>query len=144
MQVKFYDLNTIDDSLLEFAVIFAKYQNKEIYVKHKARSTWEISGGRRELNEAIDKTARRELYEETGARSFSMIPLLIYSVINDTSEESFGALYYAEVTGIGEIIPESEIGEICFLDELPGELTYPAIQPELYRRALTELSRIIG
>lgn len=144
MQVQFYESNTVEDSLLKFAVIFAKYQGMDIYVRHKARRTWEIPGGRRELNEAIDETARRELYEETGARSFSMIPLSIYSVTHDGSEESFGALYYSEVTEIGELMSDSEIGEICFLNELPEELTYPAIQPELYRRALKELSRGIG
>ncbi|MFC3749850.1 NUDIX domain-containing protein [Paenibacillus sp. GCM10012306] len=140
MQVKFYDLNTIDDSRLKYAVIFARYQNKSIYVKHKERNTWEIPGGRREINEDIHETARRELYEETGALTFNIAPLLIYSVTNDNSEETFGGLYYSEVTELGDLMPESEIGEICFLEELPRELTYPVIQSELHRRAIKELS----
>ncbi|MFF2015026.1 NUDIX domain-containing protein [Paenibacillus sp. NPDC058177] len=118
MQVKFYDLNTIEDSCLKYAVIFARYQNKSIYVKHKERDTWEIPGGRREVNEDIHETARRELYEETGALSFNIVPLLIYSNTHDNSDESFGGLFYSE-------------------------LTYPAIQPELHRRVIKELSSTI-
>ena len=64
--VRFY--NTVDDSLLKFAVIVAKSNGKWVFCKHKERSnTYECPGGHREAGEAIDDTAKRELYEETGA-----------------------------------------------------------------------------
>ena len=78
MAVYFYD--KIEDSLLKFAVIFAKYKGKYIFCKHKKRDTLEIPGGHREKSEAIDETARRELREETGAIHFDMKPICVYSL----------------------------------------------------------------
>ncbi|WP_223068353.1 NUDIX hydrolase [Paenibacillus caui] len=140
MYVTFYDFTSIDDSRLKFAVILTKYNNQWIYVKHKERTTWEIPGGRREVNEAIDETARRELYEETGAISFSLRPLCAYSVRQDNGEESYGGFYYSEVKEIGQLPTGSEIGQVSFMKEMPKDLTYPEIQPKLYNRALQILS----
>lgn len=82
-------------------------------------------------NEAIDDTAKRELVEETGAIKFSMHPLCIYSVvgknrINETGEETFGKLYYAEIESFAEEI-HSEIEKTVLLDSLPTNWTYPLI-----------------
>jgi 8-oxo-dGTP diphosphatase len=140
MQITFYDLDIIFDVKLKYAVILTRYNNEWIYVKHKERQTWEIPGGRREPNEPIEETARRELYEETGALSFSLLPLFVYSVKLDSGDESYGCLYYSEVKEIGQLPPESEIGQVSFMKELPKDLTYPTIQPELYNKALLKLS----
>ena len=64
-KVNFYD--SIDDSMLKFAVIIAKHNGKWVFCKHRERSTWEVPGGHREQGEDILETAKRELYEETGA-----------------------------------------------------------------------------
>ena len=100
MIVKFYD--TIDDSLLKFAVIISRSNGKWVYCKHKERDTYEIPGGRRESGESILETAKRELYEETGAVEYSIRPICAYSVsgktrANESGEESFGMLYSAEI-----------------------------------------------
>lgn len=47
MNVKFYD--TIDDNLLTFAVIISRSDNKWVICKHKERDTFEVPGGRREI-----------------------------------------------------------------------------------------------
>ena len=70
MEVKFYE--NIDDDSLDFAVIIAKYDDKWVFCKHKERDTYEVPGGHRESGETIEETAKRELYEETGARDFLM------------------------------------------------------------------------
>ena len=57
MKVQFYD--EVDDSLLKFAVIISKSNNKWVFCKHKQRDTFEIPGGRREENEQIPETAKR-------------------------------------------------------------------------------------
>ena len=80
LKVNFYELNTIEDNKLLFAVIMAKYNGHWIYVRHKERQMWEIPGGHREINENINDTASRELFEETGAKLFNITPVCIYSV----------------------------------------------------------------
>lgn len=141
MEVKFYD--SITDELLKFAVIISKSNGKWVFCKHKERDTLEVPGGHREANESIDETARRELCEETGATKFVITPICVYSVtgkskVNDSGEESFGMLYFADITAFEKEI-HSEIEKVVLLDELPTEWTYPLIQPlliEEYERRL--------
>ncbi|EQB90413.1 8-oxo-dGTP pyrophosphatase MutT (NUDIX family)/NTP pyrophosphatase (non-canonical NTP hydrolase) [Clostridium punense] len=133
LKVNFYDLNSVEEDKLKFAVIAAEYKDKWILVKHKERETWEIPGGHREERENICVTASRELIEETGAKDFSMIPICIYSV--DRGEgESYGQLFYSKVHHLGKL-PEFEIDEIKLFDNIPENLTYPLIQPHLLKKA---------
>ncbi len=130
MSVNFYE--TVEDSLLKFAVIVAKTNGKWVFCKHKSRDTLEIPGGHREPNENIIDTAKRELIEETGAIDFDLKPICVYSVIekdNFNGEETFGLLCYADIKSFGEI--NSEIERIIITDELPTNWTYPTIQPYL-------------
>ena len=43
LEVKFYD--SIDDSLLKFAVIISQSNGKWVFCKHKERDTFEVPGG---------------------------------------------------------------------------------------------------
>ena len=100
INVNFYE--TVDDALLKFAVIIAKSDGKWVICKHRERDTYEVPGGHREEGEDIIETAKRELKEETGALVFDLKPLCVYSVtgktqLNETGEESFGLLCYAEI-----------------------------------------------
>ncbi len=133
IDVKFFD--SVDDSLLKFAVIMARYKNGWLFCRHKQRTTWEIPGGHREPGEAIDDTAKRELYEETGAIQFDLRQIGTYGVCAD-GVTTYGMLYYADVQTLGELPPEMEIGEIMVSHELPENLTYPQIQPALYEKTL--------
>ena len=133
MVVKFYDV--VQDSLLKFAVIISRYNGKWVFCKHKERSTYEVPGGHREAGENILDTAKRELYEETGATNFDIKPVCVYSVTafdNFDGQETFGMLYFADIK---EFEPElhSEIEKIEFFSELPNNWTYPLIQPKLIK-----------
>lgn len=130
MTVKFYD--EAEDSLLKFAVIVSKYNGKWVFCKHKQRETLEVPGGHREIGEKIGETAKRELYEETGAVDFKIKPICVYSVISDDidAEETFGMLYFADIKAFESEL-HSEIEKIYLLDDLPSEWTYPLIQPKL-------------
>ena len=129
--VRFYDV--IDDSLLKFAVIITKSAGKWVFCKHRERTTYEVPGGHREAGELIEETARRELYEETGALEYTIVPVCAYSVQKDSGQETFGMLYYAEVTSFEEEL-HSEIEKIVLTEELPENWTYPDIQPQLIEK----------
>lgn len=134
-KVNFYD--TIDDSLLKFAVIISRHNGKWVFCKHKKRNTWEIPGGHRETGENILETAKRELQEETGAITFDMTPICIYSVTapdNFNGMETFGKLFFADIHTFEEEL-HSEIEKIAIMDELPIDWTYSEIQPKLLEEA---------
>lgn len=136
MEVKFYD--TVNDELLKFAVIISQSNGKWVFCKHKERDTYEVPGGHRETGENILETAKRELQEETGAVKYEIKPICVYSVtgktrVNDTGEESFGMLYFAEITEFAKEL-HSEMEKVILMDELPENWTYPSIQPKLIEK----------
>ncbi|MBQ5782984.1 MAG: NUDIX domain-containing protein, partial [Oscillospiraceae bacterium] len=100
-----------------------------VLCKHRQRNTYECPGGHRECGENITETAKRELWEETGAVRYDLNPVCVYSVRDDT-KETFGMLYFAEISGF-EPLPQLEIENIEFFKELPSAWTYPDIQPIL-------------
>lgn len=140
--VRFY--SNIEDNKLGFAVIVAKYKGKWVLCKHKDRDTYEFPGGHREAGEDILETAKRELYEETGAVNYIIEPVSIYSycgidgVIEDDIE-TFGKLYYADIIKIGKL-PNFEIERIELFGRLPDNWTYPEIQPKLLERIALDKS----
>ena len=134
ISVKFYE--EVNDELLHFAVIISKTNGKWVFCKHKDRDTYEIPGGHREKNEAIIDTAKRELYEETGAIEFNLKPICVYSVVGKTSptSESCGMLYFADIKSFENEL-HNEIEKIFITDDLIENWTYPAIQPFLVEEA---------
>ena len=78
--------------------------------------------------------------DRTGAVEFNLFPVSIYSVIgktrvNETGEESFGMLYYAEIIRFDDI-PASEIEKVVLFSQIPNQLTYPLIQPKLIEKVI--------
>lgn len=133
MKVNFYE--TADEKLLKFAVIISQHNGKWVFCKHKERNTYELPGGHREQNESILETAKRELYEETGALQFDITPICVYSVIgknrvNQTGEETYGMIFFANIKTFENEL-NSEMESVSFFDNLPTEWTYPLIQPML-------------
>ena len=135
VKVNFYD--NVADELLKFAVIISKTDGKWVFCKHKDRNTYEVPGGHREAGENIIDTAKRELYEETGATEFDIKPVCVYSVIaedNYDGEETFGMLYYADIKSFEPEL-HSEIEKIIITEDLVSDWTYPLIQPRLLEEA---------
>lgn len=135
VKVNFYD--SIEDELLKFAVIISKTDGKWVFCKHKERDTYEVPGGHREPGENILDTAKRELYEETGAIDFEIKPICVYSVIapdNFDGVETYGMLYYADIKSFEKEL-HSEIERILITEELVEKWTYSHIQPKLIEEA---------
>ena len=135
-QVAFY--KKADDELLQFAVIAAKYQGRWVLCKHKERSTWEFPGGHREAGETIEAAAVRELYEETGAAEYRMVPVSVYSVTDQAQSgekqaKSLGMLFYAEISRFDQLPPAFEMEKIECFEKPPDNWTYPEIQPLLFQ-----------
>ena len=101
-----------------FSVIAVRENGAWLLVRHSARKTWELPGG------------RRELYEETGALRFRLCACGCYSVTQG-GQTSWGALFLAEAITRGPL-PESEIAQVRAFAALPSALTYPTIQPVLH------------
>ncbi len=134
-KVQFYE--SVEDSLLRFAVIIAKLDGKWVFCKHKERDTYEVPGGHREAGEDILETAKRELYEETGALDYDISPVCVYSVINENNfdgQESFGMLYFAQIRRVEGAL-HSEIEKTILTDNpWVDRWTYPEIQPKLLEK----------
>lgn len=134
-EVRFYE--SVEDELLKYAVILSRAQDRFVFCRHRDRDTWEIPGGHREPGETILDTARRELYEETGALEYHIRPVCVYSVTSSDrlpEGESFGMLYFARIERF-EAELHSEIEETALMEELPEKWTYPDIQPCLIAEA---------
>ena len=135
-QVAFY--KKADGELLQFSVMAAKYLGRWVLCKHKERSTWEFPGGHREAGETIEAAAVRELYEETGAAEYRMVPVSVYSVTDQAQSgekqaESFGMLFSAEISRFDQLPPTFEMEKIECFEKPPDNWTYPEIQPLLFQ-----------
>jgi 8-oxo-dGTP diphosphatase len=122
-----------DNDALQFAAVVPRYQGKWVYCKQEDRNTYELPGGSRRDAENIEATARRVLSEKTGAACFRMMPVSIYGVRKEDGSEAFGMLYFAEVQEFFPL-PVSETKRTELFGGIPGELTFPDIEPVLQHR----------
>lgn len=136
-EVRFFEQARNED--LKYAVIAARKDGKWLLCRHRDRQSWEFPGGHREAGENIQDTARRELWEETGATEFQLEPVSAYAVDRD-GETTYGGLFFAEIREQGPIPDGFEIAENRLMNALPEELTYPEIQPALMEYILNWLA----
>lgn len=122
------------DILLTYVVITAQHNGQWVLVRHKELSTYEFPGGPIKLGEDYITAAKRELYEETGAKDFTLDFISIYTASTD-KKISGGYLFFADIKELSSL-PDYEMAEILFSDHLPDNLTYPLIQPQLFSRIL--------
>ena len=117
-----------------FVVILSFCGEQLVLSRHKQRITYETQGGHIEPGETPEQAARRELWEESGAAEYDLVPLCDYWA-GDEHGWATGQVFVADVQRF-EALPESEMAEICFFDTLPENLTYPALTPKFYEFAL--------
>jgi len=111
----------------DYVVMLSRYQGKIMLSRHKQRMTWELQGGHIEPGETPEQAAKRELFEESGAVSFELIPLCDYCG-EEPGKDNFGRgmVFRAEICELAAI-PESEMEQIGLFDDFPSNLTYPKI-----------------
>jgi len=126
-------LGSVEDSLLEYMVIAARHAGRWVIVRLKGRQDWCFPGGHREPGETMDQASHRELYEETGAREYSLEPLAVYGVDHGGSL-SWGSIYRAEIRSFDPLPEDYEIEELALVDRFPlDNARFPHIMPELMR-----------
>lgn len=135
MKIDFYPADKKRNHRLKYVIIATRYQYDQwVFVQHKERDTWELPAGHIEPGEKPNDAAKRELFEETGAVCFSIIPIIDYSA-KKNGIKTYGRVYLADVEKLGEL-PESEIGKVIIRDKIPVNLTYPEIQTKIFNRLL--------
>lgn len=130
MNIQFYDINDLNKP--NVVVIYAKYNDKIVMCKHEKRETWEIPGGHIEKGEIPETAAKRELYEETGAIEFNLMPVCKYS-FEINGKKIFSIMYKAEITKM-ENLPNFEIKQVDFFEKIPTNVTYPEIYEEIFKK----------
>ena len=114
----------------KYVVVMSKFRGKILLSRHRDRSTWETQGGHIEPGETPMAAARRELYEESGAVDFDIRPIFDYWA-GDENGGASGQVFAADIRALGPM-PKSEMAEVRAFDEVPPNVTYPAITPELF------------
>lgn len=124
-----HPINHFEDH--KFVVILSHVNGKYLLSRHKDRTTWETQGGHIEPGETPLEAAKRELWEESGAVEYTIEPLCDYWATDDIGW-STGAVYRAEITGLGPIPAGSEMAEVQLFDTLPEVFTYTYISTVLF------------
>lgn len=119
---------------ITFSVIVSQYQGKWVLCQHKQHTTWEVPGGHIEPGETPEEAARRELYEESGAKEYDLHEIGVYGVKQD-EQEDFGMLYFAQIHSFDTLPRDFEMKRVELFDTLPENMTYPQIQPYLVKMA---------
>lgn len=123
----------------KYVVIFSRKDGRWLFSRHRARQTWETQGGHIEEGETPLMAARRELYEESGARTFDIRPVCDYWA-GSREGSDVGVVFLAEIETLGPL-PESEMAEVRAFDALPEALTYPGITAPLMAEIERALER---
>lgn len=133
---RIYEVGTL--KTYKYVVVLSTYGGKLMLSRHKQRTTWETQGGHVEPGETPMEAAKRELYEESGAIRYDIRALCDYWAGDETTGEgATGRVFHAQIHELGKM-PDSEMAEVRLFDGLPGNLTYPAITPELYAYLMGE------
>lgn len=123
----------------KYTVIFTRHNGKWLYCRHHNRDTYETPGGRIEPGETPLNSARRELYEETGAIDFDITPALDYSV-RLPDRYANGQVFLAEVYNFGDM-PPFEMAETALFETIPEKMRFPKILPILFAEVKNSLAQ---
>lgn len=140
--IKNFSANSLDN--IGYVSIQAAYKGKYVLCFHGRRKSWEAPGGHVEAGETALDAAKRELYEETGAINFQIIPLWDYQVINNEGViHNNGRVFFAQIESFGALPINSEMEKIDFFDDLPDSLSYDRDEMLMMLNRTKELYELI-
>ncbi len=144
MKLIFNPKNTHKDKDIHFVIIATNYKksDKWIFVRKKDGNSWELPAGHKEENESVLQAAKRELFEETGAKEYNIEVLTDYTLITKEAV-GVGRVFIAIVNKLG-LLPDSEIEEIVIKKDFPKPHTYKNIQKQILEHAKKYLRRVIN
>ena len=142
MICKTYPLHALEGSY-KYVVILSHMNGHILLSRHKKRATWETQGGHIEPGETPLQAAHRELFEESGATEYTLMPLCDYwAGSEDGLRGESGVVFTANIRKLDNL-PESEMAEVQCFDALPDNLTYPPITKAVFRYMADAPTRVL-
>lgn len=141
METKVYDLGYFQKC--KYVVIFALYKGGLLLCQKRGRDTWETPGGHIEPGETTLQAARRELWEETGAERYQIVPAFDYWAKDDVSGAA-GRVFFARIESLGELPAQFEMERVEAFTSLPSALSFPGILPVLLGEIETRFGRVLN
>lgn len=134
-------------ALLATALVLA-FRDDSLLVTNLTSRGWDIPGGHIEPGELPDETARREVYEETGAR-LGPLHVLGYQRLRLLGPrpasyrypypDSYQAFYWARITTLDDFVPTAETqGRALLSPDEASILAWVQRHRELYAIALVQ------
>ncbi len=131
LECELFPLNSLQN--YKYATICSFYNGDYLFSQHKNRKTWEMQGGHIEEGETPLDTAKRELFEETGATDFEIIPIFDYCGYTK-NERSNGVLFLAIIYTLDNL-PNYEMAKVKRFKSFPKNLTYPLVTSIMFKSA---------
>jgi 8-oxo-dGTP diphosphatase len=98
---------------------------------HKNSKSWDNVAGHVEKNENPLAAAKRELFEETGAIDFDIVPVFDFEAFHkDGTFHNNGRAYFVNVREFSDLPDGSEMDRIGFFDKIPDDFRYDGCREE--------------